>query len=154
MTPLKFDMRIRRLFFDRKAVRRSVDRARRRSLSRAGAFVRQRARTSMRRRKGSAPPGKPPYAHEGSLRRLVFFAYDRGSESVFVGPVGFRKSKAPSTLEFGGRVTIKQRRRRANGKRIITSRRVRIKPRPFMAPALAREISQLPKAWRNSVKGA
>ena len=154
MTPLKIDMRVKRLFFDKKAVRRSVDRAKRRSLSRAGAFVRQRARTSMRRRKGSAPPGKPPYAHEGSLRRLVFFAYDRGSESVVVGPVGFGRSKAPSALEFGGRVTIKQRRRRASGKRVVTSRRVRIQPRPFMAPALAKEASQLPKAWRNSVRRA
>ena len=142
------DMRIKSLFFDRPAVVRSVDAARRRSLSRAGAFIRTRARTSMRKRKGTSRPGQPPYAHEGSLRRLVLFGYDRGSDSVVVGPVGFRRSTAPNVLEFGGRTTIVRRRR---GKR--ESRAVTIKARPYMGPALEKEAANLPKVWKNSVRG-
>jgi len=148
-------MKVKALFFDRPKVKRAVDRAQRRALSKAGAFIRQRARTSMRKRKGSAPPGSPPYAHEGSLRRLLFFAYDPASGSVVVGPVGFRNSTAPNTLEFGGRATVTRRRRRPrnDGKRVIESRRVRIEARPYMGPALKKELPGIPRAWSNSVRG-
>ncbi|MEO0511798.1 MAG: hypothetical protein AAF108_02760 [Planctomycetota bacterium] len=70
------DIRVKSLFFDRPAVQRAIDPARRRALSKAGAFVRQRAKTSMRKRRGTSRPGQPPFAHEGSLRRMVLFGYD------------------------------------------------------------------------------
>jgi len=142
-------MRVKNLFFDRPTVRRAVDPAKRRALSRGGAFVRQRAKTSMRRRRGTSRPGRPPYAHEGSLRRLIFFGYDRRTESVVVGPVGFRRGDVPNVLEFGGRTTVVRRRR---GKR--SRRRVCVAARPYMRPALEKEAAKLPKVWRNSVKGA
>lgn len=140
-------MRVKDVFFDRAVVTRSVDRARRRTLSKVGAFVRTAARTSIRKRKGSAPAGKPPYSHEGSLRRLILFGYDRSSDSVIVGPVGFRNSVAPSALEHGGSTVVKSRRR---GQR--KSMRVKIAARPYMAPALERESPKLPLLWRNSVR--
>jgi len=108
----------------------------------------------MRRRKGSAPPGKPPHAHEGSLRRLILFGYDRASDSVVVGPAMLNKpGAAPSVLEFGGKTTIKQRRRRAGRRHVVTKRRVRIEARPYMGPALRKELPNIPKAWANSVRG-
>lgn len=108
----------------------------------------------MRRRKGSAPPGTPPHAHEGSLRRLILFGYDRASDSVVVGPVRLNKpGAAPSVLEFGGRTTIKQRRTRANDRRVVTKRRIRIEARPYMGPALKKELPNIPKAWSSSVRG-
>lgn len=110
------DMRIKTMFFDRPKVQRTMDAAQRRSLSRAGAFIRTRARTSMRRRKWTSKPGRPPHAHDGSLRWLILFGYDRAHNSVVVGPVGFAKSKVPRVLEFGGRARIVRRRR---GKRDI-----------------------------------
>jgi len=142
-------MRIKDVFFDRPAVRRSVDAAKRRVLSRAGAFVRTAARTSIRKRKGSAPPGRPPHSHEGSLRRLILFGYDRDTDSVVVGPVGFKKSVAPRALEHGGTTVVVSRR----GGR-LQRRKVRIDARPYMAPALEREQPKLPRLWRNSVKGS
>lgn len=142
------DLRIKSLFFDRPKVQRAVDKAKRQALSRAGAFIRQTAKQSMRRRKGSAPPGKPPHVHEGSLRRLIFFGYDKGTDSVVVGPMGFIRSDAPHVLEFGGKTTVARRRR---GKR--ERRRVRIVRRPYMGPALEKERSKLPKLWANSVRG-
>lgn len=153
-----FDMRVKDLFFDRPKVQRAVDRARRRALSKAGAFIRQRARTSMRRRRGSSEPGSPPHAHEGSLRRLLFFAYDPSADSVVVGPVGFRRSDAPNTLEFGGAATVTRRRTRprSGGKRVVESLpggRVRIEARPYMGPALRKELPNLPKSWASSVRG-
>jgi len=74
------DMRIKHMFFDRPRVVAAVDRTKRKALSRGGAFVRQSAKTSIRKRKGSAPPGKPPRSHEGSLRRLILFGYDRRTD--------------------------------------------------------------------------
>jgi hypothetical protein len=50
-------------FFDRAKVKNAVDAGTRRVLSRFGAFVRTRARTSIRKRKGTSPPGGPPHAH-------------------------------------------------------------------------------------------
>ncbi len=140
-------MRIKDLFFDRAAVTDAVDAAKRKVLSKAGAFIRTAARTSIRNRKGSAPPGKPPHSHEGSLRRLILFGYDRASDSVVVGPVGFKRSSAPNVLEYGGPATVMRRR---GGRR--ESRTVKIAARPYMGPALDRERPKLPLLWRNSVR--
>jgi hypothetical protein len=142
------DLRIKRLFFDRLKVQRAVDRAKRAVLARAGAFIRTAARHSIRKRKGSAPPGQPPHSHEGSLRRLIFFGYDRGTDSVVVGPVGFNRSNAPNVLEFGGKTVVERRRRGKRGRRSV-----RIAKRAYMGPALEKERSKLPKLWANSVRG-
>ena len=142
------DMRIKSVFFDRPKVMRAIDRAKRQALSKGGAFIRQAARTSIRPRKGTSTPGNPPFSHEGSLRRLILFGYDAGSDSVVVGPVGFKRSTAPNVLEFGGTTTIIRRRQ---GR--LVRQQVRIAARSYMAPALERERPKLPALWRNSVRG-
>jgi hypothetical protein len=142
------DLRIKKLFFDRPKVRRAVDRAKRQVLSRAGAFIRTTAKHSIRKRKGTSPPGKPPHSHVGLLRNLIFFGYDERTDSVVVGPVGFKRSSAPNVLEFGGTTTVVRRRR---GK--LVKRRARVAKRPYMAPALEKERPKLPKLWANSVRG-
>ena len=133
------DMRVRQLFFDSPKVLRAVGKAKRRVLTRAGAWIRQVARRSIRRRKGTSAPGKPPHSHEGSLRRLLFFGYDRKSESVVIGPVGFKRSPAPQALEHGGVSRIHRRR-----KGRLVKAKARIAKRPYMGPALAKERPQLP----------
>jgi len=140
-------MRIKDVFFDRHVVMAAVGNAKRKALSKAGAFIRTAARTSIRKRKGSAPPGSPPHSHEGSLRRLILFGYDKAADSVVVGPVGFKSSEAPSALEHGGQATVLSRK----GGR-LQARKVSIQPRPFMAPALEKERHKLPPLWRNSVR--
>ena len=141
------DMRITAMFFDQPKVTRAVDRAKRRVLSKAGAFIRTRARTSIRKRKRTSRPGDPPSSHAGHLRRMILFGYDRQRESVVVGPVGFRRSTAPNVLEVGGRTVVTRRRRGKTQKRTV-----RIAARPYMAPALEKERSNLPKVWRNSIR--
>ncbi len=142
------DMRIKHMFFDRPRIVAALERTKRKALSRGGAFIRQAAKTSIRKRKGSAPPGKPPHSHEGSLRRLILFGYDQRTDSVVVGPVGFKKSTAPNVLEFGGTTVIT---RRVKGR--LVRQRVKIAARPYMSPALEKEKPKLPKAWANSVRG-
>lgn len=155
------------VFFDRPRVRSAMDAATRRSLSKAGAYIRQSAKTSMRKKKGPSPPGKPPHAHAGTLRRLMFFAYDRNRKSVVVGPLKFRKGEAPRRLEFGATFNSRPRMVRmtkpvgsdqkgrflSRGDRVLIQGRVTIKPRPYMRPAMARELPKLPRRWSGAVKG-
>ena len=61
-------------FFDRQRVM-SGDRATRKVFSKFGAFVRQTARSSIRKRKSISEPGQPPSSHTGLLKRNIFFVF-------------------------------------------------------------------------------
>ncbi len=141
-----FGFEIKRMFFDSKKVRSKTDRATRRVLSRFGAFVRQTAKRSIRKRKKASQPGKPPSSHIGLLKKFIFFGYDMIRRSVVIGPVRLTqkgRGEAPEALEHGGIVTMRPRGKRA---------KVHIRPRPFMGPAMEKEKQQLPALWRDSVK--
>lgn len=147
------DLRIKQLFFDRAKIVDALDRATRQALTRAGAFIRQRAKTSIRPRKGSAPPGQPPHAHTGLLRKFILFGYDRDARAVVVGPAKLNRStEAPHVLEFGGRATVESYRSR-RGRVEKVRRRVTIDARPYMGPALEKERTHISKLWANSVRG-
>lgn len=134
----------KRGFFDRETVKRSVDAGTRKVLSKFGAFVRQRAKTSIRRRKGTSPPGGPPHSHVGLLRKFILFGYDPDRKSVVIGPtLTTEGSDAPRLLEHGGETTLETR----DG-----SKPARYRPRPFMGPAFEAETPQLPALWKNSVR--
>lgn len=165
-------MRVKSMFFDRPKVRRAMDAGTHRALSKAGAFIRTRARSSMRTRKGASAPGRPPHAHFGSLKRLLFFAYDRDRKSVVVGPVKYRKGVAPALNEYGGKIRVRNHmiripakqkgKKRAKGVRfargagskvIRVTGLLRYPQRPFMRPALEAEMQNIPPAFRNVIRG-
>ncbi|MBI3866816.1 MAG: hypothetical protein HY290_33470 [Planctomycetia bacterium] len=138
-------------FFDRRSVTNAVNRAELRTLSKFGAFVRTRARTSIRKRRKPSLPGNPPSSHSGLLKRFIFFFYDRLRHSVIVGPVKLNGTigDAPAALEYGGRSQVWAGRRHRRLLRIVM-----IRPRPYMQPALELEQPKLPRLWANSVKAA
>jgi len=143
-----FGMDFKRMFFDSKTVRSKTDRATRRVLSRFGAFVRQTARRSIRKRKGRSKAGTPPSSHVGLLKRFIFFGYDVVRRSVVIGPLRLTKrgrGTAPQILETGGRAMLFSPKK----KRMIRSRFL---PRPYMGPAFKKEQSNLPRQWRDSIK--
>jgi len=132
------------LFFDRLAVTNAADRAERKVLSKFGAFVRQTARSSIRKRKSISEPGQPPSSHTGLLKRNIFFVFSSETRSVVIGPILLnQRTDAPRLLEHGDTV-VRQRR----AKRV----RMKYRPRPFMGPAFDREQQKLPDLWRNSVR--
>lgn len=132
---------VKAAFFDRATVVKSVDKATRRVLSRFGAFVRRRAQNLIRTKKGSSSPGQPPHSHTGLLKRFIFFAYDKLTKSVVIGPVKIRdNSEAPRLLEHGGNTTNE------------LGQRLHYEPRPFMGPAFERELKELPPEWRDSIR--
>ena len=99
------------MFFDKPKVERAIDKATRKNMSRLGAFIQRRARSSIKRRKKyttNSKPGKPPFNHSNSkfasLKNIWFF-YDKWTETGVVGPVQFGKQRSmtvPQLMEFGG----------------------------------------------------
>jgi len=138
-------------FFDRAKVKRAMNRKQRGVFMKFGAFVRRRAKSSIRKRKRVSQPGQPPSSHTGLLKRMIFFGYDQLNESVAIGPVKLNQKtgNAPESLEFGGQsstldVGAKGKRRR---------RTFKIEPRPFMRPAFKIEQEQsLPAMWRGGIR--
>lgn len=131
------------MFFDRARVQRALDDGSRKVLSKFGAFVRRRAKSSIRKRKAVSQPGKPPSSHVGTLRNLIFFGYDPVLRSVVIGPTQSQSgSIVPRVLEYGGRLPG-----RAKG----GPQELRYRARPFMGPAFEAELPSLPPLWRNAV---
>jgi hypothetical protein len=133
----------KRLFFDRAAVTSAADRGTRKVFSKFGAFVRQTAKTSIRKRKAVSEPGQPPSSHTGLLKRNIFFVFSPETRSVVIGPILLnQRTDAPRLLEHGDTVVRRRRNRRV---------RMTYEARPFMGPAFEREQQQLPALWKNSV---
>ena len=138
-------MKFKQMFFTSKAVLSATDRATRRVLSKFGAYVRRTAKSSIRKRKAISRPGSPPSSHTGLLKRFILFGYDPAKRSVVIGPLRLTRGgrgDAPRALEEGGTSRMVRRGRK---------KRVKIKARPFMGPAMEREKPKLPQMWRNSV---
>lgn len=108
-------------FFDRREVMASMTKARRRVLSKAGAWVRTAARSSLRRRKKPSSPGSPPSVHADTSARAtlkkIYFAYDPINDSVVIGPeklnqvnftIAGMRTSVPNVHEFGGNIAIRE----------------------------------------------
>lgn len=143
------NLSVKSVFFDRAKIEKEVERGRRKALSRAGAFVRRTARSSIRRRKNASRPGQPPTSQTGDLRKILF-AYDPVSRGVVVGPVKFKSGNAPEVLESGGVAVIRASRSRGRKR---PARRVKIEARPFMAPALDKNKQVFADSFRDIVRG-
>ena len=95
-------------------------------------------------------PGKPPKSRTGILRDLIFFAVDPSFQSVIIGPlVGKSRGAVPETLEEGGTVTagtwvrIYEKGKRKIRLSLKHKRNVRLKARPYMAPAYDEALDRL-----------
>lgn len=134
----------KKAFFDRTAVIEKLDPAVKRALSKFGAFVRQRSRTSIRDSKGTSKPGNPPFSHTKTLKRFILFGYDPGRKSVVIGPtLAGSASGAPEALEEGGTAVVVQKAKR----RVVT-----IRPRPYMKPAFNAELARVGNNFKNLIR--
>ena len=146
---------LKKAFFDRAEVKRFLDRKTWKVLSKFGAYVRRRARTSMRTpgkkayRGGKTPvsaPGSPPFAHAGGrklLRRLIEFGFESDRRTVLIGPYRLGRTAdqhVPRVLEQGGAIAREVR----PGVRKMS----RYRARPFMRPAFLKEIGWVAAEYR------
>lgn len=158
-------------FFDSEAVLSALSAAERRVLSRFGAFVRRRARSSIRKRRRSAPPGQPPTNQTGRLREGILFAYDPERRSVVIGPRSMLRmatdgapvgTTVAGVLEEGGAIQVLEEQRSANFYRRVIGRRrpqgstrvrtVRIEARPYMRPAFEAERDKAADLWADAIR--
>lgn len=150
------DLKVKHLFFDRAAVIAAVDRGRRTAMNRIGGFLRTTAKRSIRKRKGTSHPGKPPHSHVGLLRDHIYYSYDPARGTVVIGPALLTSRNpdaepvdgtVPQVLEQGGKVRVTESKPKGRT-RIVT-----IRPRPYMAPALdtARNADKLSPFWKDVV---
>jgi len=107
--------------WNRKRIAQAIGKVNAEFLLMAGAFVRNRARSPMK--KGSvgpdgsrthAPPGKAPYRYGNQLYDFMLYSFDPSTNSVVIGPkhLGGQPEGAKSvahTLETGGAATVKVR---------------------------------------------
>lgn len=136
-------------FFDR-AITNGVDKARKRVLSKIGAFVRRTAQFSLRSRKKVSKAGDAPHSHGRKLlRKFIVFVYEPSNDSVIIGParLNAKIGNAPEALEKGGTSVILTGRR---GNRV--ERKVEIAKRPYMKPAFDKEEPKFLAMWKDSVK--
>lgn len=155
-------------FFDRPKVLAALDKGKVRAMSKIGAFVMRGARKLTNRSggKGSSRPGEPPRKHTGVLRDRIFFAYDKDEQAVVIGPEKVGTGEAPAILEYGGERVIEEYsysgdvwaqatpRRARDPRAKYRKRRAKYAARPYMKPALDKEIEnkRLAEAWDNVVK--
>lgn len=104
------------------------------ALRRLGFLIRSKAQASIADEKGPSEPGTPPHTHtagkrsKGQLPKSILYGTpDEGPPSVIVGPSVNVVGTVGKVLEEGG-----------------TRKNDSYEPRPFMAPALAAEIGELP----------
>lgn len=166
-------------FFNPGKVLAAMDKATAKALTKAGAFVRTSAKSSLRYAKKASIPGQPPKVHRGNsfqrpsvnkktgqvvkrsvspLKELIFFAYSSATKSVVIGPMEFRASKnakykVPSILERGGSGAQVQYKWAGKGQRIPVNAVVTIAKRPFMQPALDKNVPKFPNLFSGTVKG-
>ena len=106
----------RKIFMDLTAVRTPIDRASRQVHSRFGAFVRKKAKWSIRKRKKSSVAPAPPSSHTGFLKRLIVFNVENNGRNVVIGPLLMGRRvvdgspiggmTVPEVLEKGGSISV------------------------------------------------
>ncbi len=145
---------VKEMFFDRKKVTNAIDRATRKVLSKFGAYVRTRARSSIRKRRAISEVGQPPSSHNGLLRKNIFFAYDAARKSVVIGPIlindARRAGEAPRLLELGGTRDVTVKGKSGRGKYVLKQF---YNARPYMMPAFRTELEKrIPGDFAGEVK--
>lgn len=169
-----FQLDLRQAWQHAQRLTERAERTHRRALLKIGAFIRRRARSSIRRSKKSAAPGKPPRAHSSyaSLRNIRF-ALGPAGQSVLIGPIKLRtganaalRTTIPALMESGGRIPMRETRsgkywravgrRRPGPGRPTRTRIRRYRPHPFMGPALEAETrnDKLPRVWAATYGGS
>jgi hypothetical protein len=135
-------------FSDRANVQAAVNKTILSKLNYIGGYVRTVVKNSIRKAKGRhsvSVAGKPPLGHIGLFKKNIFFAIEPERDSVIIGPalLNAKGQNVPETLEFGGSTVIYSHKKR---------KKVTIKARPYMQPALEHSQNKIAQIWANSIK--
>jgi hypothetical protein len=144
-------MEISKLFFNSPAVLAATTKAERKVLSRIGAFLRSDIRQNIRNRRRPSRQGEGPTNQTGILKNFTTFDYDPANHSVVAGPKklsGMTSEDCPFVLEHGGMIKTSARIRRLNKN---APSMAYISARPYVRPALNKNINIIPEQWRDAI---
>jgi len=159
-----------RFFRDLDKIQNAEERAAKRALSRFGAFVRTRARSSMRKRRKASAAGSPPSVHVGYIKKFLFFAYEPNARNVVIGPALLNGSKNTSEatvvelqetggeakraeVQLSGGVWVRKNRVLPNGTiRKTRTRAAKYPARPYMKPAFDAELPKAAGMFKDTFK--
>ena len=175
----KIDAKVSKIKWDQRRIKQANHRYAARSVRESLGFIATRAKTKelKRGRKGPSKPNSPPHVHTRKALSDIRYDYNYHDLTGVVGPQLQQRSgnktrnqtTVPATLEYGGSYTIQEHWQqfakptegrwvrttrgtaRSGGKLRKRKRRITIKPRPFMQPALQFELrsGNLNKAFEN-----
>ena len=173
----KFDKA--RSFFSSDAVKAAVDEVERKNQAQAAGSIRTSAQRLQKYGTKPANAGDPPTAHRDGrgplMRKRLFFAFELRTRSTIIGPERLGSGDALEAMEQGKSVRrtvvvkstawpmspkqreaferLKAERRlpRRKSPRTVT-KTFRVDARPFMRPALARNLDKVSGVWADSVK--
>lgn len=91
-------------FLDRSAVVNLVDKKTRFVLNEFGKRTMYRDRRSQKKKLGSSPPGQPPHAHVGLVKKFTYYKFKPETRSVIIGPelLPGKRQDNLHRLEYGG----------------------------------------------------
>lgn len=144
----------------RQTARRSIRNAKKKPVSKlTDTELAQKKRTEAAGKTYTCPlmpsePGQPPRNITGRLKKTIFFRFNPRGRFVDIGPaVGGGASHNMDALEAGGevRATTSADRGRHTGRRKKHAFFYTAKARPFMRPALAKELPRLEALWKGAV---
>ena len=122
--------------FDKRRIADAVDDATSEQLEQSAAFIRESARRSIKTSDETSPAGSTPNSQTGQLQQ-IYFSFDASLNGFVIGPAKLSGVDTNAGLhEFGG----------------ISDDGHRYAPRPFMNPALRREVKNLLGRFAGSVK--
>lgn len=110
----------------------AAERAARRTFARAAYRIMRDAKASIERSADPSSPGDPPHTRRGQLRRAI--RYDATKDGAVIGPLASMVGDAGAAHEFGGEF-----------------RREQFPARPFMGPALERELDNFAGEFAGSI---
>jgi len=118
-----FSAVVTKLVNDFERVRREADRAARNVFAKAAFRIFRDAQASISRSSTPSAPGSPPHTKRGQLKRSI--RYDATKDGAIIGPKASMVGTSGEAHEFGGEY-----------------RGGSFPERPFMGPALSRELDQ------------
>lgn len=179
MLRFKIDM-VKAAFLDKVAITDKVQKAKLARLKRFGFYARRVMKNLIKNRAGSSSPGSPPHGHprtgekDGLLEQHIYFAYDRTTDEVILGPAGLNKiyfdgdgkplsGPVPNVLDKGGTIQILQvfvrsqwRRADLRSRRRLAGLPTRlvqktIQPRPFTAPTIQAAAPKMAQQFKDAI---
>lgn len=115
-----------------KRVREAAEKAARRAFAKAAYRIFRDAQSSIERSTNPSPPGEPPHTRRGQLKRAI--RYDATKDGAVIGPVASMVGTAGEAHEFGGGYRGQD-----------------YPERPFMGPALERELDNFAGEFTGSI---